>query len=82
MSSIARNGGFRNGLERTRACTKMTGLEALCEHSRRPVRYASQLPGQIERLIVETRRDKKRKAANKAVGTPSSQSAVLCMVFT
>lgn len=30
------------------------GLEALCDRSRRPVRYANQLPGQIERLIVLT----------------------------
>ena len=27
------------------------GLEALCDRSRRPVRYANQLPEQIERLI-------------------------------
>jgi hypothetical protein len=29
------------------------GLEALCDRSRRPVRYANQLPDQVERLIVE-----------------------------
>ncbi|MER9132396.1 helix-turn-helix domain-containing protein, partial [Mesorhizobium sp. M0768] len=34
------------------------GLEALCDRSRRPVRYANQLPEQIERLIVETKREK------------------------
>ena len=34
------------------------GLEALCDRSRRPVRYANQLPDPIERLIVETKRDK------------------------
>jgi hypothetical protein len=28
------------------------GLDALCDRSRRPVRYANQLPQQIERLIV------------------------------
>ena len=92
------------------------GLEALCDRSRRPVRYANRLPDQIERLIVETKREKphwgarkikellirklagdvripakstvhavldrhglvsqarKRKAANKAMGTPLSQA--------
>jgi transposase InsO family protein len=96
---------------------KDDGLEALCDRSRRPVRYANQLPGQIERMIVETKREKlhwgarkirellvrklagdvriparstvhavldrhglvsqarKRKAANKAVGTQLSQAA-------
>jgi transposase InsO family protein len=96
---------------------KDEGLEALCDRSRRPVRYANQLPDQIERLIVETKREKphwgarkirellvrklagdvriparstvhavldrhglvsqarKRKAANKAVGTQLSQAA-------
>jgi transposase len=34
------------------------GLEALCDRSRRPVRYANQLAVQIERLIVEAKRDK------------------------
>lgn len=41
------------------------GLDALCDRSRRPVRYANQLPGQIERLIVETRRDKPHWGARK-----------------
>ncbi len=27
------------------------GLDALADRSRRPVRYANQLPGQVERLI-------------------------------
>ena len=35
---------------------KDEGLEALTDRSRRPARYANQLPEQIERLIVETRR--------------------------
>lgn len=30
------------------------GLDALCDRSRRPVRYANQLPEPIERLIVDT----------------------------
>lgn len=37
---------------------RQEGLEALCDRSRRPVRYANQLPAQIERLIVETKRGK------------------------
>jgi transposase InsO family protein len=34
------------------------GLEALSDRSRRPVRYANQLPSQIEGLIVSLKRDK------------------------
>jgi transposase InsO family protein len=34
------------------------GLEALTDRSRRPVRYANQLPQQIESLIVRLKRDK------------------------
>jgi transposase InsO family protein len=34
------------------------GLEALSDRSRRPVRYANQLPGQIESLIVSFKRAK------------------------
>lgn len=41
------------------------GLEALCDRSRRPVRYANQLPDQIERLIVETKREKPHWGARK-----------------
>lgn len=37
---------------------KQEGIEALTDRSRRPVRYANQLPGPVERLIVETKRDK------------------------
>jgi transposase InsO family protein len=44
---------------------KQEGLEALCDRSRRPVRYANQLPGQIERLIVETKKDKPHWGARK-----------------
>jgi transposase len=42
------------------------GLEALCDRSRRPVRYANQLPEQIEQLIIETKRDKPHWGARKA----------------
>jgi transposase InsO family protein len=41
------------------------GLEALTDRSRRPVRYANQLPGQIERLIVDLKRDKPHWGARK-----------------
>lgn len=41
------------------------GLEALCDRSRRPVRYANQLPEEIERLIVETKREKPHWGARK-----------------
>ena len=34
------------------------GVEALTDRSRRPVRYANQLPGQIEQLIVTLKREK------------------------
>ncbi len=44
---------------------KDDGLEALTDRSRRPVRYANQLPDQIERLIVETKRDKPHWGARK-----------------
>ena len=41
------------------------GLTALCDRSRRPVRYANQLPHQIERLIVDLKRDKPHWGARK-----------------
>lgn len=44
---------------------KEHGLEALCDRSRRPVRYANQLPGQIESLIVSLKRDKPHWGARK-----------------
>jgi transposase len=44
---------------------KQEGLEALTNRSRRPVRYANQLPDQIERLIVETKREKPHWGARK-----------------
>ena len=37
---------------------KDQGLEAFTDRSRRPVRYANQLPEQIERIIVATKKDK------------------------
>src|SRR5215467_4848693 len=41
------------------------GLEALTDRSRRPVRYANQLPHQIESLIVQLKRDKPHWGARK-----------------
>lgn len=41
------------------------GLEALTDRSRRPVRYANQLPTQIETLIVTSKRDKPHWGARK-----------------
>src|SRR5215472_9476682 len=44
---------------------KEHGLEALTDRSRRPVRYANQLPMQIEQLIVNAKRDKPHWGARK-----------------
>ena len=44
---------------------KGEGLESLSDRSRRPVRYANQLPDQIERMIVTLKRDKPHWGARK-----------------
>jgi transposase InsO family protein len=44
---------------------KEQGLEALTDRSRRPVRYANQLPAQVESLIVAAKRDKPHWGARK-----------------
>jgi transposase len=44
---------------------KEHGLEALTDRSRRPVRYANQLPTQIESLIVPAKRDEPHWGARK-----------------
>ena len=44
---------------------KEHGLEALSDRSRRPVRYANQLPNQIERLILRLKHDKPHWGARK-----------------
>jgi transposase InsO family protein len=44
---------------------KEHGLEALTDRSRRPVRYANQLPQQVESLIVTLKRDKPHWGARK-----------------
>jgi len=41
------------------------GLEALSDRSRRPIRYANQLPGQIESLIVDCKQEKPHWGARK-----------------
>ena len=37
---------------------RQEGVDALCDRTRRPVRYANQLPDPVERLIVDLKRDK------------------------
>ena len=44
---------------------KEQGLEALSDRSRRPVRYANQLPQQVERLIVRLKGEKPHWGARK-----------------
>src|SRR5512141_168776 len=44
---------------------KDQGLEALCDRSRRPVRYANQLPSQIESQIVTLKQEKPHWGARK-----------------
>jgi transposase len=41
------------------------GVEALTDRSRRPVRYANQLPGQVEAMIVRLKREKPHWGARK-----------------
>ena len=48
---------------------KEHGLEALNDRSRRPVRYANQLPEQIEGLIVRLKAEKPHWGARKIRGT-------------
>ncbi len=44
---------------------KEHGLDALCDRSRRPVRYANQLPEQIEQMIVGCKKEKPHWGARK-----------------
>jgi transposase InsO family protein len=44
---------------------KDQGLDALADRSRRPVRYANQLPAQVERRIVDLKQDKPHWGARK-----------------
>ena len=56
---------------------KEHGLEALTDRSRRPVRYANQLPRQIESLIVAAKRDKPHWGARRGGGLPPELAARL-----
>lgn len=58
------------GISRKTGCKiwdryRQEGLEALCDRSRRPVRYANQLVEQIERLIVDCKKNKPHWGARK-----------------
>ena len=57
---ISRKTGYKI-LQRYRA----EGVEALCDRSRRPVRYANQLPDQIEAMILRLKQDKPHWGARK-----------------
>jgi transposase InsO family protein len=57
---ISRKTGYKI-FDRYKEC----GLEALTDRSRRPVRYANQLPSQIEGLIVTLKREKPHWGARK-----------------
>jgi transposase InsO family protein len=57
---ISRKTGYKIH-ERYKEC----GLEALCDRSRRPVRYANQLPAQIESLVIGCKKDKPHWGARK-----------------
>src|ERR1700724_593718 len=57
---ISRKTGYKI-FDRYKEC----GLEALTDRSRRPVRYANQLPSQIEGLIVNLKREKPHWGARK-----------------
>ena len=51
---------------------KDEGLEALTDRSRRPVRYANQLPEAIERMIVRLKKDKP--VNRRSIGTPDRRA--------
>ena len=52
---------------------KEHGLQALTDRSRRPVRYANQLPTQVESLIVSLKRNKPHWGARKIRELATSQ---------
>jgi putative transposase len=54
---------------------KEHGLQALSDRSRRPVRYANELPGQVESLIVSLKRNKPHWGARKDQGAPPAAVA-------
>ena len=54
------------------------GLEALCDRSRRPWRYANQLPIQLESLIVRAKRERPTGAPARSASCSSSASPAMC----
>src|SRR5690606_22866683 len=65
MSDVCREFGTRKTGYKIFNRYRQEGLEALCDRSRRPVRHANQLPDQIERLIVASKKDKPHWGARK-----------------
>ena len=57
---------------------KEHGLAALSDRSRRPVRYANQLPQQVEGLIVRLKAEKPHWGARKDPRTPGSAARRRC----
>src|SRR5438105_9967696 len=55
---------------------KEHGLEALCDRSRRPWRYANQLPAQVETLIVQAKRERPHWGRARFASSWSSASPV------
>ena len=54
---------------------KEQGVEALCDRSRRPVRYANQLPEPIEQMIVRLKKEKPHWGARKIRCNSSTASS-------
>ena len=66
MSEVCREFGIsRKTGYKVFARYKDQGVEALCDRSRRPVRYANQLPPQIEHQIVTLKQEKPHWGARK-----------------
>lgn len=66
MSDVCREFGIsRKTGYKVFARYKDQGVEALCDRSRRPVRYANQLPPQIEHQIVALKQEKPHWGARK-----------------
>ena len=66
MSSVCREFGIsRKTGYKIYARYKDQGLESLCDRSRRPFRYANQLPAQIETAIIRFKKEKPHWGARK-----------------
>src|SRR5436853_6443203 len=57
---------------------KEHGLDALCDRSRRPWRYANQLPAQVESLIVRAKKERPTGARARSASCSSSASPAMC----